>query len=232
MFTRRAVPVAPPCCCLSTIFFNKLMISLGYIEYVTQGGDSAHVESTPDFLIFAFPNSRCEPRKLFGNPIVLLKCSITSGGSRFLKPLQEWQGYFAEQSTVHQAADNRIQPGRLARRLARVDIREARHISICWFSRAGPAASIRIYYELALSGEVIAFPKTTVPVGLSFFPKDLVRSPKALLRSKGRIVFESKHKVGGYFAAYEQPEALVGDLRKMFRESGPATGVVPGYTGY
>ncbi|KAH9035718.1 Alpha/Beta hydrolase protein, partial [Lactarius pseudohatsudake] len=105
-------------------------------------------------------------------------------------------------------------------------------ISICWFSRAGPAASIRIYYELALSGEVIAFPKTTVPVGLSFFPKDLVRSPKALLRSKGRIVFESKHEVGGYFAAYEQPEALVGDLRKMFRESGPAAGVVLGYTGY
>ncbi len=47
-------------------------------------------------------------------------------------------------------------------------------------SRApGPVASIRIYYELALSGELISFPKTTVPVGLTFFPKELVRSPKA-----------------------------------------------------
>jgi len=53
-----------------------------------------------------------------------------------------------------------------------------------------------------------------------------------LLRSKGRIVFESDHKVGGHFAAYEQPEALVGDLRKMFGKSGPAEGVVPGCTGY
>jgi hypothetical protein len=126
-------------------------------------------------------------------------------------------------------------------------------VSIYWFSRAGPAASVRIYYELALSGEVISFPKTTVPVGLSFFPKELVRFPKAcvpmcssglwstdegrrmgcsLLRAKARIVFESEHKVGGHFAAYEQPEALVGDLRKMFGTSGPAAGVVPGCTGY
>jgi hypothetical protein len=53
-----------------------------------------------------------------------------------------------------------------------------------------------------------------------------------LLRSKGKIVFESEHKVGGHFAAYEQPEALVGDLRNMFGKSGPAAGVVPGCTGY
>ena len=52
-------------------------------------------------------------------------------------------------------------------------------VSIYWFSRAGPAASVRIYYELALTGEVISFPKTTVPVGLSFFPKDIVQFPKA-----------------------------------------------------
>ena len=52
-------------------------------------------------------------------------------------------------------------------------------VSIYWFSRAGPAASVRIYYELALTGEVISFPKTTVPVGLSYFPKDIVQFPKA-----------------------------------------------------
>ena len=27
-----------------------------------------------------------------------------------------------------------------------------------------------------------------------------------MIRSKARIVFESEHKVGGHFAAYEQPE--------------------------
>ncbi|KAH9169958.1 Alpha/Beta hydrolase protein [Lactarius sanguifluus] len=83
-------------------------------------------------------------------------------------------------------------------------------ISIYWFSRAGPAASVRTYYELALSGELIVFPKTTVPVGLSFFPKELARFPKALLRSKGKIGFESEHKAGGHSAAYEQPRSTRG----------------------
>ena len=52
-------------------------------------------------------------------------------------------------------------------------------VSIYWFSRAGPAASVRIYYELAKAGIPLDFPKTNVPVGLSFFPKEIVRSPKA-----------------------------------------------------
>ncbi len=54
----------------------------------------------------------------------------------------------------------------------------------------------------------------------------------SLLRAQAQIVFESEHEVGGHFAAYEQPEALVSDLRKMFGKSGPAADVVPGCTGY
>ncbi|KAI9443142.1 hypothetical protein H4582DRAFT_2072221 [Lactarius indigo] len=99
-------------------------------------------------------------------------------------------------------------------------------ISIYWFSRAGPAASVKIYYEIG--DPVVGFPKTAAPVGLSSILKELAWFPKALLRSKGKTVFE----VGGHFAAYEQPEALVGDLRKMFGKSGPAAGVVPGCDGY
>jgi hypothetical protein len=53
-----------------------------------------------------------------------------------------------------------------------------------------------------------------------------------LLRAKARIVFESEHEAGGHFAAYEKPEALVGDLRKMFGRAGPVAGVVSGCTGY
>ena len=52
-------------------------------------------------------------------------------------------------------------------------------VSIHWFSRAGPAASLRIYYELTHSGEILNFPKMTVPIGLSFFPKENVQFPKA-----------------------------------------------------
>ena len=56
-------------------------------------------------------------------------------------------------------------------------------VSIYWFSRAGPAASLRIYYELTKSHEAINLPKTTVPIGISFFPKENVRFPRACVSS-------------------------------------------------
>ena len=52
------------------------------------------------------------------------------------------------------------------------------------------------------------------------------------LRAKARVVFESEHETGGHFAAYEKPDLLVGDLRRMFGRSGPAADVVSGCTGY
>jgi hypothetical protein len=52
------------------------------------------------------------------------------------------------------------------------------------------------------------------------------------LRAESNVVFESEHDVGGHFAAYEQPEALVDDLRRMFGKGGPAAGVVPRHDGF
>jgi len=55
---------------------------------------------------------------------------------------------------------------------------------------------------------------------------------RSLLRAQAKIVFESEHEVGGHFAAFEQPAALVSDLRKIIGKSGPAAGIVPGCIGY
>lgn len=40
-------------------------------------------------------------------------------------------------------------------------------------------------------------------------------------RQLGDVVFEKEQDKGGHFAAWEQPEALVEDLRDMFRVDGP-----------
>ena len=45
-------------------------------------------------------------------------------------------------------------------------------------------------------------------------------------------MFESEHDAGGHFAAYEKPEALADDLRRMFGKGGPAASVVPGKDGF
>ncbi|KAH8990632.1 Alpha/Beta hydrolase protein [Lactarius hatsudake] len=192
---------------LGPALFNKLMISLGYTEYVTQGGDWGHI-----CLIASFTSRERE---------------AAAASQDFFK---SGMGYFREQSTKPQTlgyslADSPV--GLLAwiyeKLVTWTD-------SYPWTDDEGPAASVRIYYEIG--DAVVGFPKTTIPVGLSFFPKELAQLPKVLLRSKGRIVSESDHEAGGHFAAYEQPEALVGDLRKMIGKSGPAAGVVSGCDGY
>jgi hypothetical protein len=52
-------------------------------------------------------------------------------------------------------------------------------ISIYWFSRAGPAASTRIYYEYRNAiEEFVYLEKAPVLTGLSLFPKDLYNFPR------------------------------------------------------
>jgi hypothetical protein len=109
-------------------------------------------------------------------------------------------------------------------------------VSIYWFSRAGPAASVRIYYETAKSGDLDIghyheVPRH-VPMGASYFPKELEYPPSSHVRAAAWVVHESRHQKGGHFAAYEQPAALVGDLRAMFGRGGPAFAVVKAATGY
>jgi hypothetical protein len=60
----------------------------------------------------------------------------------------------------------------------------------------------------------------------------LLKRSRRFFRAISNIVFESEHDSGGHFAAYEKPEALVDDLRKMFGKGGPAAGVVPGHNGF
>ncbi|KAH9035724.1 alpha/beta-hydrolase [Lactarius pseudohatsudake] len=240
--------------------FNKLMISLGYSEYVTQGGDWGHVLTLttaskygPKHVKASHSNMPiCDPPSFRENPITLLRYWISSFTARerqFAAHTENFfkngRGYSAEQATKPQTlgfslADSPV--GLLAWIYEKLvtwtdaypwtDDEVLTWVSVYWFSRAGPAASVRIYYELAFAGQVVSFPKTTVPVGLSYFPQDLVQFPRVWLRAQANIVFESEHEVGGHFAAYEQPEALVGDLRKMFGKSGPAAGVVLGCAGY
>lgn len=126
-------------------------------------------------------------------------------------------------------------------------------VSLYCFSTAGPAASLRIYYEVTKAGDrqLPSAQLPTVPHGVSFFPKELRQFPLAYVNyvfftmqplTQGRshrwvkaatnLVFHSEHASGGHFAAHEKPEAIVGDLRKMFGRGGPAYGVVSGKDGY
>jgi len=108
-------------------------------------------------------------------------------------------------------------------------------ISIYYFSTAGPAAASFIYYETSndklwslnkLQGYV------DKPLGFTYFPKELANLPRAWLSGMGKVVFVGDSEKGGHFAAWENPQAVAGDLKKMFGRGGPAFEVVEGKSGY
>jgi hypothetical protein len=92
-------------------------------------------------------------------------------------------------------------------------------VSIYYFSTAGPDASSHIYYAIE-HRQPNAFAATQsyvdVPLGIARFNNDSVLLPKLWNQSLGPIVLESEHERGGHFAAWEQPDAIVQDLRSMF----------------
>ena len=99
-------------------------------------------------------------------------------------------------------------------------------VSIYWYSTAGPAASLRIYYESIHSPNGgISRDRTqewisTVKLGLLHAPRELTVVPLTWGRTLGPVVFESEKTKGGHFAAWEMPEEVVADLRSMFGKGG------------
>ncbi|KAH9947453.1 Alpha/Beta hydrolase protein [Amylocystis lapponica] len=240
---------------------NTLMLTLGYTEYVVQGGDwgsflgrklAAQYGSTSVKAWHTnYPNVQ-QPPSLLRFPSLYLAHLFTpytasekAGLERTKWFLSTSRAYFQEQATKPQTIGYTFADSPVAllawiyEKLVQwtdgypwTDDEVLTWISVYWFSRAGPAASVRIYYETVTTGEYHTLPWSPVPCGLSYFPKELVVAPRAWARTIGNVVFESAHESGGHFAAHEKPVELVADVRDMFRKGGPAFGVVGGRTGY
>lgn len=112
-------------------------------------------------------------------------------------------------------------------------------ISIYWFSTAGPAASVRIYYE-AFHAEVVKGTSykdliayvPRVKLAIAHLPREISVIPYSWATGLGPVVQQNEHPRGGHFAAWEVPEFIVHDLRAMFSKNGPCYGIVPDKNGY
>lgn len=56
-----------------------------------------------------------------------------------------------------------------------------------------------------------------VPAGVAIFPKDLTIPPRGWAERSLRVQRWTEMPRGGYFAAMEEPELLVEDVRAFFR---------------
>ncbi|KAL0569709.1 hypothetical protein V5O48_012248, partial [Marasmius crinis-equi] len=179
---------------------HKLMLALGYKEYVVQGGDwgflitrtisanygQEHVKAWHTNTILNLPtNHSADTSQLPADEKAIVERNTwynTKGN-----------GYFIEQATVPQTLGYSLSDspvGMLAWIYEKLitwtdaypwdDDEVLTWMSVYWFSRAGPAASVRIYYEytqMPIVKSNAPFPKVSIPTGLSFFPADFNTTP-------------------------------------------------------
>ena len=248
---------------------HNLMHKLGYTNYVTQGGDWGYYITRTMSLLFwdsckaTHTNfDQGEAPSLMTHPTLALQHMMTpytssekAGLARTNWFLSESSGYRAQQATKPQTlgyslTDSPI--GLLAWIYEKLhdwtddypwtDDELCTWISIYWFSTAGPAASLRIYYESTHENDNPATRVTRdrtrqyigkgVKLGLTHAPRELRVLPRAWTHTQGEVVFDKGHSRGGHFFAWECPDELVGDVREMFGRNGGAGGVIKGREGY
>jgi epoxide hydrolase len=77
-------------------------------------------------------------------------------------------------------------------------------------------SSMRIYRERQLSDNDEAPRKMKTPVAYAVFPKEVVAAPERWIDQTYNVVQRTEMPKGGHFAALEQPDLMVQDIRKFF----------------
>lgn len=86
-------------------------------------------------------------------------------------------------------------------------------VMLYWATNTG-ASSARLYWEsfTAFGGGG----KVQVPTGIARFPKEIFRPPRSWCEAAYTITHWTDMPRGGHFAAFEQPELFVDDMRAFF----------------
>ncbi|KAF7557687.1 hypothetical protein G7046_g5978 [Stylonectria norvegica] len=227
--------------------YDKLMQELGYEAYVIQAGDVGSLVTR--FIVKKFGVGRCkayhtntpfaaEPSEKL-HPELYAKCLITplseaekAGLGRRANFFAEGYGYVKQQSTKPRTLGYSLKDspvGLLAWLYEKMhdwsdgypwtDDEILTWVSIYYFSRAGPDASINVYYAIEHakpSSFIEAQEYVDVPVGIAWFANDSVVTPKLWAGTLGPVLLLNEHDRGGHFAAWERPDAIVGDVRSLF----------------
>ena len=88
------------------------------------------------------------------------------------------------------------------------------NITLYWATQTA-ASSARIYYENRVAGPVPG--NVTVPTACALFPKEITAPPRRWVEARYNLTRWTEMPRGGHFAAMEQPDLLVDDIRAFFR---------------
>jgi epoxide hydrolase len=87
------------------------------------------------------------------------------------------------------------------------------NVMLYWATAAG-ASSARLYWESY--GAFGSRARVELPTGVASFPKEISRPPRAWCEANYNITHWTAMPRGGHFAAFEQPELFVADVRAFF----------------
>jgi pimeloyl-ACP methyl ester carboxylesterase len=91
------------------------------------------------------------------------------------------------------------------------------NVSLYWFTGT-ITSSMRLYYEVFKGGRVgFIGPRIPVPTGVARFPKEIFRFPRSWVNEHYNVTHWTVMPKGGHFAAMEQPDLYVEDVRAFFR---------------
>lgn len=89
------------------------------------------------------------------------------------------------------------------------------NVTLFWLTNTAVSAA-RIYWENKFS--FFDVKGVSIPVAVSAFPDELYQAPRSWAeRAYPKLIHYNKFDKGGHFAAWEQPEVLVNELRTAFR---------------
>ncbi len=220
--------------------WDQLMARLGYDGYFAQGGDWGAAVTTAIGIQNLGRCAGIHVNMPFAPPTKEALANPTDRDQQALAGAnyyQEWDsGYSKQQSTRPQTLGYGLVDspagqamwilekfwawtdcdGHPENALSRDELID--NIMIYWLNGAG-ASSARLYWESfgkAFSGgdgETVA-----VPTGASIFPKEIIPTPRSWAEVRyPNIVYWNELDRGGHFAAFEQPELFVDEVRSAFR---------------
>ncbi len=88
------------------------------------------------------------------------------------------------------------------------------NVMLYWVTNSA-ASSARLYWESFNS--FAGGPKVEVPTGVASFPKEILKAPRSWCEGAYTITHWTDMPRGGHFAAFEQPELFVADVRDFLR---------------
>jgi len=216
--------------------WDQLMLRLGYTRYVAQGGDWGAMVTTAigiqnrghcAGIHLNMPIAPPDPETL--SDLSPAEQSALAGMQHY----EQWDsGYSKQQSTRPQTVGYGLvdspagQAGWILEKfwswtdcdghpenvLTRDELLD--NVMLYWLP-ATAASSARLYWE---SFRSVAMDDVELPTGCSIFPKEIFRTSRRWAERRFKnIIHWNELTKGGHFAAFEQPELFVDELRSCFR---------------